>query len=57
MVGEIGSSQEPLPDESGMAEVGTGHLLLGLLENAKLRTILGSVGVDAAAIRDQVGRA
>ena len=54
---EIGPSQEPLAEGSSMAEVGTGHWLLGILENAALRTILATIGVDVVAIRDQVNRA
>lgn len=55
---EIGPSQELLPGGTGVAEVGTGHLLLGMLlaGGGAASRILGSAGVDAAAVREQLGR-
>jgi ATP-dependent Clp protease ATP-binding subunit ClpA len=55
---EIGPSQELLPGRAGVAEAGTAHLLLGILlqGGGAASRILGSAGVDAAAVRDQLGR-
>jgi ATP-dependent Clp protease ATP-binding subunit ClpA len=56
---EVGPSQELLPGGAGVAEVGTAHLLLGILlqGSGSASRILGSAGVDAVTVRDQLGRA
>jgi ATP-dependent Clp protease ATP-binding subunit ClpA len=56
---EVGPSQELLPGGAGVAEAGTAHLLLGILlqGGGSASSILGSAGVDAVAVRGQLGRA
>ena len=56
---EIGPSQELLLGGAGVAEVGTAHLLLGILlqGGGSASRVLESAGVDAVAVRDQLGRA
>jgi ATP-dependent Clp protease ATP-binding subunit ClpA len=56
---EIGPSQELLPGGAGVAEAGTAHLLLGILlqGGGSASRVLGSAGIDAVAVRDQLGRA
>jgi ATP-dependent Clp protease ATP-binding subunit ClpA len=56
---EFGPSQELLPSGAGFAEAGTAHLLLGILLQGRgsASRVLESAGVDAVAVRDQLGRA
>ena len=56
---EIGPSQELLPGGAGVAEAGTAHLLLGILlqGGGSASRVLGRAGIDAVAVRDQLGRA
>jgi hypothetical protein len=53
-----GTSREALPGGAGPADVGTEHLLLGLLlqGNGAASTALASAGVDAVRVQDLVGR-
>jgi ATP-dependent Clp protease ATP-binding subunit ClpA len=55
---ELGPSRELLPGGTGVAEAGTAHLLLGILlqGGGPASRILGSAGVNAVAVRDQLGR-
>ena len=52
----IGPSREPLPGEAGFADVGTEHMLLGLLTvgDAVAGKVLERTGIDAMRVRERI---